>query len=153
MSLGLCRRRRWLDPMYESYRTSSGYCCTVRVNHREYQTDTVYESEALARESAAMRAYLICRNFSVSDGMYPGGHKNGVVQGLPVNQPGTARRSVYNDAYAGYNAAANTESSGLSSGGSSPGSSSASLDSGRDQRGNRRRESDLDIDMARSYRV
>lgn len=32
-----------------------------------------------------MRAYLICRNFSVNDGMYPAGHDHGgIVQGVPV---------------------------------------------------------------------
>ncbi|OQD81158.1 hypothetical protein PENANT_c029G11402 [Penicillium antarcticum] len=65
----LCRRRHWPEPTYNSYTSSSGsgYTCVVRVNNREYQTDTVYASETLARESAAMRAYLICRNFSVND--------------------------------------------------------------------------------------
>lgn len=39
-----------------------------------------------------MRAYLICRNFSVNDGMYPAGHDHGgVVQGIPV-AIGTGRR-------------------------------------------------------------
>jgi hypothetical protein len=113
--------------LYESYRTSSGYCCTVRVNHREYQTDTVYETESLARENAAMRAYLICRNFSVNDGMYPGGLTNGVIQGLPVStNPG--RRSTYMNGYA---IASSTGSGGYNSGGSSPDSS----DSGRDRNG------------------
>jgi hypothetical protein len=68
---GLCRRRRWPDPLYESYNYTSGYTCVVRVNNREYQTDTIYETETLTQENAAMRAYLICRNFSVNDGMYP----------------------------------------------------------------------------------
>ncbi|KAI9806125.1 MAG: hypothetical protein M1833_004532 [Piccolia ochrophora] len=125
-SSGLCRRRRWPDPLYESYQTSSGFCCTVRVNHREYQTDTVYETETLARENAAMRAYLICRNFSVNDGMYPVGHKKGaIVQGLPV-AIGTGRHS-----------ASNYETSSTSSGGGgygSGGSSPRSSDSGRDDR-------------------
>jgi len=114
--------------LYESYRTSSGYCCTVRVNHREYQTDTVYETESLARENAAMRAYLICRNFSVNDGMYPGGLTNGVIQGLPVStNPG--RRPTY--MMNGYAIAYSTGSGGYNSGGSSPDSS----DSGRDRNG------------------
>lgn len=39
-----------------------------------------------------MRAYLICRNFSVNDGMYPAGHDHGgVVQGIPV-AIGTGRK-------------------------------------------------------------
>ncbi len=120
---GLCQRRHWPDPLYESYKTSSGYTCTVRVNNREYQTDAVYESESLARENAAMRAYMICLNFSANDGMYPVGHKHGgMMQGLPV-AIGTGRRSTYTD----------DGSSGSHSGGSSPGSyeSSRSTDDGR----------------------
>ncbi|KAI9835098.1 MAG: hypothetical protein M1838_005395 [Thelocarpon superellum] len=121
----LCRRRRWPDPLYECYQTATGYRCTARVNHREYQTDTVYESESLARENAAMRAYLICRNFSVNDGMYPAGHKKGgVVQGLPV-AIGTGRHATYD--------AGSSGSGGYTSGGSSPRSS----DSGGDDAGRR----------------
>lgn len=86
----------------------------MRVNNREYQTDTVCETETLARENAAMRAYLICRNFSVNDGMYPAGHDHGgVVQGIPV-AIGTGRRGRYADD-------TDTSTSGGSrSGGSSP---------------------------------
>lgn len=69
----------------------------MRVNNREYQTDITCENETLARESAAMRAYLICRNFSVNDGMYPAGHDHGgVVQGIPV-AIGTGRKTRYVD--------------------------------------------------------
>ncbi|KAI4121118.1 MAG: hypothetical protein LQ338_006553 [Usnochroma carphineum] len=108
--LGLCKRRQWPQPHYESYCTSAGYACVARVNNREYQTDTTYGSDLLARENAAMRAYLICRNFSVNDGMYPSGHARGsVIQGLPV-AIGTERRSVYTDDH----------DSGSRSGGSSP---------------------------------
>ncbi|KAI9846273.1 MAG: hypothetical protein M1837_004262 [Sclerophora amabilis] len=94
----------------------------VRVNHREYQTDTVYETEVLARENAAMRAYLICRNFSVNDGKYPVGHKGGVVQGLPV-AIGTGRHSTYESVSSG--------SGGYTSGESSPRSSESGRDDGR----------------------
>ncbi|KZF19216.1 hypothetical protein L228DRAFT_241885 [Xylona heveae TC161] len=123
----LCHRRHWPDPLYGSYRTSAGYTCTVRVNNREYQTDTGYESEKLARENAAMRAYLICRNFSVNDGMYPAGYhnrgsSNGIIQGLPV-AIGTGRRSTYSDDGA-YEAS-------VGSSNESVGSSRASSDSGR----------------------
>ncbi len=95
----------------------------VRVNNREYQTDALYESDCLARENAAMRAYMICLNFSANDGMYPDGHKHGgMMQGLPV-AIGTGRRSTYTD----------DGSSGSRSGGSSPGSydSSRSNSDGR----------------------
>ncbi|KAI9752991.1 MAG: Tuberous sclerosis 2-like protein [Chaenotheca gracillima] len=95
----------------------------VRVNHREYQTDTVYESETLARENAAMRAYLICRNFSVNDGKYPAGLKGGTGQGLPV-AIGTGRRSTYESA-------SSTGSGGYTSGESSPRSSDGGRDDGR----------------------
>ncbi|PYI00566.1 hypothetical protein BO78DRAFT_412178 [Aspergillus sclerotiicarbonarius CBS 121057] len=65
--------------------TKKGYICTVLVNNRSYQTDSICETETRAQENAAMRAYLICRNFSVNDGMYPVGvDHGGVVQGVPV---------------------------------------------------------------------
>jgi len=52
---------------------------------------------ALAEENAAMRAYLICRNFSVNDGMYPAGHDHGgIPQGFPV-AIGTGRRNRYSE--------------------------------------------------------
>lgn len=55
----------------------------------------ICESEQLARENAAMRAYLICRNFSVNDGMYPAGHDHGgIVQGVPV-AIGTGRKGQF----------------------------------------------------------
>lgn len=81
--LGLCRRRGWRDPLYETYRSSSGFTCLVLVNGREYQTDLAYESDGLAQENAAMRAFMVCRNFSVNGGMLA---RNGVVQGLPANE-------------------------------------------------------------------
>src|SRR5580700_2980078 len=40
--LGLCRRRGWGYPMYETYKTSSGYMCHVLVHGRDYQTDLAY---------------------------------------------------------------------------------------------------------------
>ncbi|KAK0617342.1 hypothetical protein B0T14DRAFT_498377 [Immersiella caudata] len=86
----LCRRRGWQDPMYECYRDSNnGYTCLVLVNGREYQTDLTYESGGLAQENAAMRAFMVCRNFSVNGGMLA---RNGIVQGLPADET-TSRRS------------------------------------------------------------
>ncbi|KAF4974052.1 hypothetical protein FZEAL_9006 [Fusarium zealandicum] len=85
---GLCRRRGWTDPMYECYRDHNGYTCLVLVNGREYQTDLAYESDGLAQENAAMRAFMVCRNFSVNGGMLA---RNGIVQGLPA-QEATGRR-------------------------------------------------------------
>ncbi|KAJ5899746.1 hypothetical protein N7495_004490 [Penicillium taxi] len=87
----LCRRRQWPEPSYEAYAATAGYTCVVRVNNREYQTDTVFQSETMARESAAMRAYLICRNFSVNDGIH-----GGAVQGIPV-AIGTGRKPGRDD--------------------------------------------------------
>lgn len=125
----LCRRREWPEPHYESYGSHAGFACVARVNNREYQTDTTYGSEMLARENAAMRAYLICRNFSINDGMYPSGHNTGtVLQGLPV-AIGRERRSMYTE-----DPETSTNSSGSRSGGSSPrsyGSSQAFGDNGR----------------------
>jgi hypothetical protein len=73
--------------MYECYRDSNGYTCLVLVNGREYQTDLAYESDGLAQENAAMRAFMVCRNFSVNGGMLA---RNGIVQGLPAD--GTSRK-------------------------------------------------------------
>ncbi|KAF2460651.1 hypothetical protein BDY21DRAFT_384209 [Lineolata rhizophorae] len=138
---GLCHRRHWPDPMYETYRTRHGYGCTVRVNNREYTTDTDYETDDLARNAAATRAYMICRNFSVNDGMYPGQRagQGGVIQGIPV-AIGTGRRatcgSVAAAAAAAAAAAGDYYDSGSSnyaeagSGGSSPRISDSGIESG-----------------------
>lgn len=119
----LCHRRQWPEPLYASFRTRTGFVCVARVNNREYQTDTAFESDRLARENAAMRAYLICQNFSKSDGMYPSRHKGrggaDVVQGIPI-AIGSERRSVYTD---------DSGSSGSRSGGSSPSSYQSSRSS------------------------
>jgi hypothetical protein len=88
-NLGLCRRRGWRDPMYECYRDPNGYTCLVLVNGREYQTDLAYESDVLAQENAAMRAFMVCRNFSVNGGMLA---RNGIVQGLPANESGRRKK-------------------------------------------------------------
>ncbi|KAF2116352.1 hypothetical protein BDV96DRAFT_599080 [Lophiotrema nucula] len=118
---GLCNRRHWPDPLFQTYRTRHGYGCTVRVNNREYSTDNVeYETDELAKNAAATRAYMICRNFSVNDGMYPGQKpgQGGVVQGLPV-AIGTGRRNT---------CSSNEYDSASSSGGNSPRSSDCGLD-------------------------
>ncbi|TQS33004.1 hypothetical protein Golomagni_06667, partial [Golovinomyces magnicellulatus] len=57
-ALGLCRRRGWMDPAYECSRNTGGFTCHVLVNGREYQTDLAYESNVLAQENAAMRAFM-----------------------------------------------------------------------------------------------
>ncbi|KXL51346.1 hypothetical protein M433DRAFT_394387 [Acidomyces richmondensis BFW] len=130
----VCSRRQWPDPLYEPSQSGSSHYCKVRVNNREYCTDVPYKSEALAREGAAMNAYMICRNFSHNDGMYPGqrpGHRSargGVVQGLPV-AIGTGRRaSNRHSAESGSSTYESASSDGSSSGGASP----KSLESGFD---------------------
>lgn len=81
---GLCRRRNWPEPSYKVHRTRTGYLCTVIVNHREYGGgDTPFESEELAKIAAATHAYMICRSFSINDGMYPG-QIGGIIGGVPV---------------------------------------------------------------------
>ncbi|KAF2704435.1 hypothetical protein K504DRAFT_461197 [Pleomassaria siparia CBS 279.74] len=114
---GLCQRRHWPDPLFSTFRTRYGYGCTVRVNNREYTTDVEYESDELAKNAAATRAYMICRNFSVNDGRCPG--QGGVVQGLPV-AIGTGRRNT---------CTSNDYDSASSSGGTSPRNSDCGLDS------------------------
>lgn len=91
----LCERRHWPDPHFEPHQSRNGWTCRVRVNNREYTCDTNYHSEEQARDKAAESAYMICRNFSINDGMYPGQKQGqpGVVQGLPV-AIGTGRQST-----------------------------------------------------------
>ena len=81
--------------MFQPSVSCHGYTCVVRVNNREYSTDGQhYTSEALARDAAATRAYMICRNFSVNDGMIPGQKPgSGTVQGLPV-AIGSGRKNI-----------------------------------------------------------
>jgi hypothetical protein len=61
------------------------------VNGREYLTDVEYESDGLAQENAAMRAFMVCRNFSINGGMLA---RNGVVQGLPVQKHSSRHRKT-----------------------------------------------------------
>ncbi len=75
--------------MYECYNDIDGYTCLVLVNGREYQTDLAYESDSLAQENAAMRAFMVCRNFSVNGGMLA---RNGIVQGLPADESSRKHR-------------------------------------------------------------
>lgn len=60
------------------------------MNGRVYQTDLSYDSSELACENAAMRAFMVCRNFSVNGGILA---RNGIVQGLPVIE--SNRKSSY----------------------------------------------------------
>ncbi|MCJ1313372.1 hypothetical protein MMC25_007050 [Agyrium rufum] len=62
----LCSRRQWPEPSYQilSDPYSGGYKCIVRVNNREYITEKPFTDLQLARENAAMRAYIICRDES-----------------------------------------------------------------------------------------
>lgn len=129
LHVGVCNRRQWPDPHYEPSRSSQGYFCKVRVNNREYSTDVPYKSEALAREGAAMNAWMICRNFSHNDGLAPGARPgqrsaNGPVQGLPV-AIGTGRK-VNRNSGSSYGSGS---SDGLSTGSNSP----KSLESGFEQ--------------------
>jgi len=89
-----CQRRSWAEPIFETSYSRQGWVCRVRVNNREYTSDTAYPVENVAREKAAESAYNICYNFSVNDGMMPGQRvgQAGVKQGLPV-AIGTGRRS------------------------------------------------------------
>ncbi|KAG8627301.1 hypothetical protein KVT40_004784 [Elsinoe batatas] len=128
----LCTRRSWPTPQFSSFRTRTGYGCVVRVNNREYTTgDVSYASEELARNAAATQAYMICRNFSVNDGMLPGQRpgmaagNTGGTQGLPV-AIGTGRHrratggSGGSAGSGGSGSAEEGGSSGSSAGGGSP---------------------------------
>ncbi|POR34439.1 Uncharacterized protein TPAR_05345 [Tolypocladium paradoxum] len=116
----LCRRRGWTDPSYELYRDANGFTCLVLVNGREYQTDLAYESDVLAQENAAMRAFMVCRNFSVNGGMLA---RNGIVQGLPAAaDTGRRRKSRHTSSRD------SSDSHGRRSGNHSSSSSTASFD-------------------------
>ncbi|RYN35449.1 hypothetical protein AA0119_g1250 [Alternaria tenuissima] len=116
---GLCQRRHWPDPLFQTYRTRYGYGSTVRVNNREYSTDVEYESEELAKNAAATRAYMICRNFSVNDGMYPGQRPGQGAQGLPTPIGAGRRNTSSSNDY---------DSSSTTSGNTSPRNSDCGLD-------------------------
>lgn len=100
--------------MYECYRDTSGYTCLVLVNGRKYQTDLSYESGGLAQENAAMRAFMVCRNFSINGGMLA---RNGIVQGLPADE--TARRSRKSSRHTSSSSSSNRSRSGHHSSSSS----------------------------------
>ena len=110
--------------MYECNRNSSGYICHVLVNGREYQTDLSYESDILAQENAAMRAFMVCRNFSVNGGMLA---RNGIVQGLPASETSTRHRKGSAHTSSSRNNSHHSSRSGRS-GHHSSGSSTASFD-------------------------
>ncbi|KAL8327121.1 hypothetical protein RB597_003441 [Gaeumannomyces tritici] len=119
----LCRRRGWTDPWYDCSRSHSGYTCLVLVNGREYQTDLAYASDTLAQENAAMRAFMVCRNFSVNGGMLA---RNGIVQGLPADETSRTKHKSSSSGSRRQGGGSGGGSSGGShhhSGGSSRGSS------------------------------
>ncbi|KAL7274398.1 CAAX farnesyltransferase (FTase) subunit beta [Rhizina undulata] len=98
----LCRRRHWNDPLYDFRQYGNGFICIVRVNHREYQAEGIHETEGLAREAAAMRAYLMCRNFSVNEGMHSGSNNTAtgpITVSPPNGNAGHAVGTVANRAF------------------------------------------------------
>ncbi|KAJ2968227.1 hypothetical protein NQ176_g9284 [Zarea fungicola] len=119
----LCRRRGWTDPAYECYRDHNGFTCLVLVNGREYQTDLCYASDTLAQENAAMRAFMVCRNFSVNGGMLA---RNGIVQGLPAAPENSRRRK--SSRHTSSRDSSDHSSGGRRSGTHSSSSSTASFD-------------------------
>ena len=82
-----------------------------------------YKSAALARDGAATKAFMISRNFSANDGMYPGQRpgSGGVVQGLPVaiGEGRAATTRSCRNSMAG-SEVSTSDGSGGSSGGESP---------------------------------
>ncbi|PNS20903.1 hypothetical protein CAC42_2834 [Sphaceloma murrayae] len=124
----LCTRRNWPDPQFTIFQTRRGYGCVVRVNNREYTTgETMYESGELAKNAAATQAYMICRNFSVNDGMLPGQRPGMAVadaacQGLPAAiGTGRHRRTTTDSGGSGdHTGEIECASSSGSSGGDSP---------------------------------
>ncbi|KAI1194447.1 hypothetical protein F5X97DRAFT_346704 [Nemania serpens] len=90
-NVALCCRCGWKDHSYEYYdRDPSRYTCLVPVNGREYQTDLSCESPSMAQENAAMRAFMVGRNFSVNGSMLA---RNGIVRGLSANDSGRRKKS------------------------------------------------------------
>lgn len=78
--------------MYECFQHESRFTCVVRVNGWDYLTDSAYESDLMAQDNAAMRAYMECRNFSVNGGTLA---RNGIIQGLPVPATSKHRHSPF----------------------------------------------------------
>lgn len=124
---GLCQRRGWTEPTYECYRDPAGYKCLVLVNGREYQTDLAYQTDELARENAAMRAFMVCRNFSVNGGMMA---RNGIVQGLPADDANRKQRkqSRHTSSTSSHQSHSSHHGRGRRSGHHSSGSSTASYE-------------------------
>ena len=59
----------------------------MRVNYRDYESNEIHATQDLAREAAAQRAYLNCRNISVNEHLYQGqGAGNGVSTQPPLSQ-------------------------------------------------------------------
>ncbi|KAI5809059.1 hypothetical protein DFH27DRAFT_522434 [Peziza echinospora] len=87
----LCKRRRWPEPHYDSYPYNGGYACNVRVNQRDYASDDIHATQDLAREAAAQRAYLICYNISISEGVYP---EKTPGSGIATQQPIASQQSA-----------------------------------------------------------
>lgn len=102
--------------MYECYQDHNGFTCLVLVNGREYQTDLAYASDMLAQENAAMRAFMVCRNFSVNGGMLA---RNGIVQGLPADESNRKQRRVRQPSSSHTKPSPNRRSSGTHSSSSS----------------------------------
>jgi len=81
----------------------------------------VYESVELAKNAAAQQAYMICRNFSVNDGMMPGQHpgvaaaSTAPAQGLPVAIGAGRQRRTTVDSNASGDYASSSGSSGAGS--------------------------------------
>ncbi|KAI1763578.1 hypothetical protein GGR53DRAFT_497178 [Hypoxylon sp. FL1150] len=88
----LCRRRGWQDPSYECFRDPSGYTCLVSVNGRQYRTDLPFESDHLAQENVAMRAFMGCRNFSV-DRVTRARHD--IVQDFPADESSRRKKHLH----------------------------------------------------------
>ncbi|KAH7323066.1 hypothetical protein B0I35DRAFT_192710 [Stachybotrys elegans] len=93
----LCRQRGWDEPSYEFDMHRSGFTCRVRVNGREYPSNSAHDSHLLAQEQAAIVAYLVVHHFSVNTG----------AQGLPAEGEGTRRNKRHS-----HNAYKNTTNSG-----------------------------------------
>jgi hypothetical protein len=57
-------------PLYEVYRTSQDFSCTVLVNDKESQTRFAHPSTDLAKDTAAAKAFSESCGFSINTGQY-----------------------------------------------------------------------------------
>jgi hypothetical protein len=63
--IGLCLRRDWGEPLYETYMNNSSWVGIVTVDGHTFRTEIPLETEQQAQESVAMQAFLGCQHIAM----------------------------------------------------------------------------------------